>query len=536
MNYDDLTPKQREAVDTRLPVVLVLGGAGTGKTTTALWAARQHLLREGAGAQERVLFVTFSRTAVSQIARRSPSVLAEMGRRVEVQTFHSLAYRLLRAFGRYMGHVADPVLQTQARARIMGYDPGRITYDELLPQAIELVRAEPLHRLTQGRWTLIICDEFQDTSDDQWALLHNLGSARCLLLADPHQMIYDYQHSVGPQRLIDAKGAANLLVELEERSHRDPTGVIPAMAAAVRERDFGHEAVRHAVDVGRLQVVRAPGNEAPDAVRILIKQLHNAGLTHIGVFGTTNDGVATLAAELTDRKINHALVGIPEAHGEATLAMGMLVAVGLAAYEFNAVRIQLAIFAAASTRQRPPGLPELIPRPGALPEWQEERMRQLEASLRGATDTDELIEIATNAWDALGMGFGLAAWRRAAAGFAAFTRRALATDPADASVLVQEILEACERLRTEAAISADSTSGSSVQLMNLFQSKGREVDAVILLYREGGFVTSHTASEPFRSSSRPLYVALTRARTQAIVLLPPAPHDLIAPFAQFVAD
>lgn len=497
MNYDDLTHKQREAVDASAPVTLVLGGTGSGKTTTALWAARQHLLREGADAHERALFVTFSRTAVSQIGRRAPAVLAALGQRIEVQTFHSLAYRLVRAFGRYVGQTADPVLQSAARARILGDDASRITYNDLLPAAIELVRADPLRRLTAQRWTLVICDEFQDTSVEQWTLLRALGAGRSLLLADPHQMIYDYQETVGPQRLLDAKAEADLLIELEERSHRDPSGVIPAMAAAVRRREFRHEAVRHAVETGRLEVFQTRGADVPDKVVAVIKHLHQAGSRHIGVFGTTNDGVADLAAQLTDRNINHALIGIPEAHGEATLAMGMLMAVGLGICAFEPARIQLAVFAAACTRQKPPGLPEFIARPGALRDW-EERMGDLQAALRGATDADAVLAIAISAWEGLGMSVGLSAWRRAAAGFAAFVRRELAAGPAEQDVLAGEILDACERLRTEAAISADTPSGSSVQLMNSFQTKGREADAVVLVYPEGGFVTSYKASEPFR--------------------------------------
>src|SRR4026209_2123280 len=70
----DLTARQREAIEAREPVVLVLGGPGTGKTTVALWAARVALTRESVSAWQRVLFLTFSRTAVAQIAKRSPGV------------------------------------------------------------------------------------------------------------------------------------------------------------------------------------------------------------------------------------------------------------------------------------------------------------------------------------------------------------------------------------------------------------------------------------------------------------------------------
>lgn len=61
-----------------------------------------------------------------------------------------------------------------------------------------------------------------------------------------------------------------------------------------------------------------------------------------------------------------------------------------------------------------------------------------------------------------------------------------------------------------------------------FLIKGREADAVILVYRNGDYF-----SERFRAeeSSRVLYVSLTRARKQICVVLPPDPHPLVAPFA-----
>lgn len=55
----------------------------------------------------------------------------------------------------------------------------------------------------------------------------------------------------------------------------------------------------------------------------------------------------------------------------------------------------------------------------------------------------------------------------------------------------------------------------------------------MLVYRDGGFVTSWRDGEPFAEASRVLYVALTRARIRVTVLLSPAPHPLIAPFSAF---
>ncbi len=92
-----------EAVGSRDKILLVTGGPGSGKTTTALWSAREAIATGEVVASQNVLFLTFSRSAVSQIARRAPSVMAAMRDRIEILTFHGLAYRLLSGFGRYAG-------------------------------------------------------------------------------------------------------------------------------------------------------------------------------------------------------------------------------------------------------------------------------------------------------------------------------------------------------------------------------------------------------------------------------------------------
>lgn len=251
----DLSPKQREVVEAQEEVVLVLGGAGSGKTTTALWAARAELLRSGESSR-RVAFLTFSRTAVDQISSRSAMALADMGNHVEVSTFHAMAYRLLRAFGRYAGIGTEiPELQSPAQIKLQGPSDNLLAYDDLMPMALRVLESERVRGLLGKRWPLVICDEFQDTSDEQWEFLKLLNrNSRLVLLADPNQMIYTFVRGVSEERLREASDLANRIVELEEVSHRDPTGAIPALALAVMRRQFESEAVLDAIASGRLRV------------------------------------------------------------------------------------------------------------------------------------------------------------------------------------------------------------------------------------------------------------------------------------------
>jgi DNA helicase-2/ATP-dependent DNA helicase PcrA len=69
--------------------------------------------------------------------------------------------------------------------------------------------------------------------------------------------------------------------------------------------------------------------------------------------------------------------------------------------------------------------------------------------------------------------------------------------------------------------------------MNLHQTKGREADAIIAVFRASDYFGKE--QEPFASASRLLYVVLTRARRQVTLLLPTSPHPLVAPLASLTS-
>ena len=116
----ELNPQQREAVEHGGGPLLVLAGAGTGKTAT-LAARVAHLLRQGAE-PERVCLVTFSRRAAAEMLARAGH-LAEPAQasRVLGGTFHAVAQRLLHRHGHLIG--LDPgfsVLDAADSAELLG--------------------------------------------------------------------------------------------------------------------------------------------------------------------------------------------------------------------------------------------------------------------------------------------------------------------------------------------------------------------------------------------------------------------------------
>ena len=537
MNRKDLTKHQEKVATAEGPVTLVLGGPGTGKTTTALWAAKEALEKPGVAPWQKVLFLTFSRTAVSQIARRAPGVFSGGPDRIEISTFHGFAWRLIRAFGRYGGHGSKlPALQSEARAKLLGRDASRLTYDDLIPAARRLLKSQRIGQLIASRWPLVICDEFQDTNDEQWVLLSFLRKgARLLLLADPNQMIYSFlaKQGVGPQRIKEALKLASDVIELEPFSHRDPSGVIVRMAEAVQSRQFEHDSVITAIRTGRLKVLSGiDDDKLSGVISDQVGRLRGEGARSIGIFGHSNEGVATLGVALADSGLEHVLIGIPEAQAEAFAALATMCAFAVGLATSKDLRLGLATYLTSCTRgKNPPPLAVALAYGSPLPVVVSQRVRTLESRLREAADgtLEDLLGVARDGWKAIGITSGVRPWRRAYPEIMTIARP-FSGFPASKEN-VHRLITASDSRRPNALVEFDSTKWGPIQLMNFHQTKGREADAVLLVYRSEDYLADHTAHEPFEEASRVLFVSLTRARQKVVVVLPEDPHPLIAPFA-----
>src|SRR5437588_5064089 len=110
---DTLNPAQPAAVTAGDGPVLVIAGAGTGKTWTL--ACRVAYLIEQGIPPERILLLTFSRRAAREMLSRAGR-LVEHSRTGKVWggTFHAIAHRLLRIYGRPLGLAPDFTVLDQA--------------------------------------------------------------------------------------------------------------------------------------------------------------------------------------------------------------------------------------------------------------------------------------------------------------------------------------------------------------------------------------------------------------------------------------
>lgn len=539
MTYEP-SSEQRAVIHSDAPTVVALGGAGSGKTTTAAAAAARMLNEfdeERAAIRratpfgtvpimppmKRALFLSFSRTAVSQIIDRSASVLRAHVRRIDVVTFHGLAWRILNDFGRYYG-IAHPFRIRSAAETQLGVAASGLSYDQLLPEAQKILAIPTVAAYYESRYASVICDEFQDTSDAEWEFMQAVApTARRLLLGDVNQCIYAGMKNIDPtERVANALALAGAQrIVLPPRSFRDPSGILPAAAQAALERRFDDAAIEVAVLGGRLVVHRTTTSEVIQSALHAVAAERMAGKS-VSVFTHTHAATADLSTALTRAEIDHEQVGFAEAFGDGLRAQFMLLRWALT--HESGGRDSLAVYLKSVSRGSGATAQANAIRLKTNPDFErtiQSVTAELYACATPALDLDRLHEVLRSAHQRLGFPRGQETWILANR----YLRRSARILEAGGDI--HAVAEDMEEMRLNALVGFTSERAKPVQVMNLHQTKGREADATVLLLQADEY--HGRESEPYATGSRLLYVCLTRARQTAHIIVPDRVHGLWLP-------
>lgn len=287
---DGLNPEQREAVITTEGPLLVLAGAGSGKTRV-ICHRLAYILAAGFCGPRNVIAVTFTNKAAGEMKERVSRLTGLDVRSLWVSTFHSAAVRMLRAAGNLVGVKRDFTIYDEGDSEALvkriikdrGWDPreekprhyaelisrakddaldpddwlektflhravaekiyevyreyekrlaraGALDFGSLLLRAVKLLRHPEGKRRFGERFQYVMVDEYQDTNAVQYEMVRLLAAAHgnVCVVGDDDQAIYEWRGANRANILAFEKTFPKAKVITLTRNYRSTQGILDA--------------------------------------------------------------------------------------------------------------------------------------------------------------------------------------------------------------------------------------------------------------------------------------------------------------------
>jgi DNA helicase II / ATP-dependent DNA helicase PcrA len=291
-----LNPEQREAVLHIDGALLILAGAGSGKTRVIAQRIA-YLLAEGYAQHDEILAVTFTNKAAEEMRSRVETLAGASLRGSWISTFHALCARLLRREATAIGlprdfviydssdqvalvkhvlkdlQIDDSVLQprmalskiSHAKNTMAGpeffkaqgwsqrgehmarvyekyvqglKDNGALDFDDLLLKAVELLDTVPNVRAKYAeKFRFVMVDEYQDTNRPQYHLIQRLSEKyrNLAVVGDPDQSIYRWRGADLRNILDFEQDFPEAKIVKLERNYRSTQVILDAATAVIRQ-------------------------------------------------------------------------------------------------------------------------------------------------------------------------------------------------------------------------------------------------------------------------------------------------------------
>ncbi len=313
--FEGLNPAQREGVAATDGPVLVVAGAGSGKTRVLTYRIA-HLIRDLGVSPHAILAITFTNKAADEMKERVTSLVGSVAQSMWVSTFHSACVRILRREAHRLGYksafsiydAADSLRLITMCVSDLDLDPKRfpprsirgaisnaknelidfetyrsqdsgfyheqvadvyrlyqqrlleasaMDFDDLLMVTVELLGAFPdVLSQYQRRFQYVLVDEYQDTNHAQYMLVKMLTDSHhnLCVVGDQDQSIYKFRGADIRNILEFEKDYPDARIVVLDRNYRS-TEIILEAANAVIDNNLHRKPKRLWTDLGRGELI-----------------------------------------------------------------------------------------------------------------------------------------------------------------------------------------------------------------------------------------------------------------------------------------